>query len=170
MPEFTNEEIHELYEKYKERLNQQFEVHLERAPKVVYSREYQQFKQESLPAHFTIYEQLCNMSERILRISTGQKTVEELQESITIIHLNITPQGAISFSVLLPFVIMFLGALFSLMVFGSTFFAMFFVFAGIAIILPVQNIPHFLANTWRMKASNQMVLSIFYVVTYMRDA
>ncbi|MBI2545717.1 hypothetical protein HYV81_00905 [Candidatus Woesearchaeota archaeon] len=168
MPEFTNEEVHELYEKYRQRLNQQFEVHLEKSPKVVYSREYQQFKQESLPAHFTIYEQLCNMSERILRISTGQKTVEELQESINIIHLNITPQGAISFSLLLPLVIMFLGALFSLMVFGSTFFAMFFVFVGIAIILPVQNIPHFLANTWRMKASNQMVLSIFYVVTYMR--
>ncbi len=168
MNEFTNEEIKDLYEKYREKLNQQFDIQLEKTPKVVFSREYQQFKKENLPAHFTVYEQLCNISEKILKINPGQKKFEELQESISIIHLNITPYGAVSFSVLLPLCIMLLGALFSFLVFQNIFFTMFFVFSGIVLIFPLQNIPDFLANNWRMKASNQMVLSIFYVVTYMR--
>jgi hypothetical protein len=32
----------------------------------------------------------------------------------------------------------------------------------------LSKLPHFLANNWRLKASNQMVLCVFYVVTYMR--
>ena len=35
-------------------------------------------------------------------------------------------------------------------------------------IIPLQKLPYYLANSWRMKASNQMVLCVFYVVTYMR--
>ncbi len=33
---------------------------------------------------------------------------------------------------------------------------------------PLVKLPDFIANNWRMKASNQMVLCIFYIVTYMR--
>ena len=33
---------------------------------------------------------------------------------------------------------------------------------------PLANYPFFRANNWRMQASNQMVLCIFYVVTFMR--
>ena len=33
---------------------------------------------------------------------------------------------------------------------------------------PVARAPEFMANNWRLKASNQMVLSVFYTVTYMR--
>jgi len=35
-------------------------------------------------------------------------------------------------------------------------------------IKPLGKAPEFMANNWRLKASNQMVLSIFYTVTYMR--
>ncbi len=168
MNEFTNKEIQELYEKYKNRINQQFDITLEKTPKAVYSREYQQFKYENLPAHFTLYEQLCNFSEKLFKISPGQKRIEELNESINIIHLNVTPYGIVSFSILLPLLIIIFGALFSFFLFQSMFFVLFFIFLGLAAIIPLWNIPDFLANNWRMKASNQMVLSIFYVVTYMR--
>ena len=168
MNEFTNEEIGELYEKYKQRIRQQFDIKLERVPRLVYSREYQQFKKENLPKHFTLYEQLCNLSERILKISPGQKRIEELNESINIIHLNVTPYGVMSFSILLPLLIIFFGSVSSFLLLQSMFFVFFFIFLGVASTLPLQNIPDFLANNWRMKASNQMVLSIFYVVTYMR--
>jgi hypothetical protein len=33
---------------------------------------------------------------------------------------------------------------------------------------PLQQMPKYIANSWRMQASNQMVLCIFYIVTYMR--
>ena len=35
-------------------------------------------------------------------------------------------------------------------------------------IVPLQRLPFYLANNWRMQASNQMVLCTFYIVTYMR--
>ncbi|MFC2136508.1 hypothetical protein ACFLTH_17980, partial [Bacteroidota bacterium] len=43
-----------------------------------------------------------------------------------------------------------------------------FILGGLAMIMPLNNLPYFFANNWRMKASNQMVLCVFYVVTYMR--
>jgi len=39
---------------------------------------------------------------------------------------------------------------------------------GIITIKPLTSIPIYLAARWRLKTSNQMVLSIFYTVTYMR--
>ena len=32
----------------------------------------------------------------------------------------------------------------------------------------LRNLPSYIANNWRLKASNQMVLCVFYIVTYMR--
>ncbi|MBW2986247.1 hypothetical protein KY333_02640, partial [Candidatus Woesearchaeota archaeon] len=52
--------------------------------------------------------------------------------------------------------------------FGSMFYMFLFVALGFALITVFMRMPGFLANNWRMKASNQMVLCIFYVVTYMR--
>ena len=56
----------------------------------------------------------------------------------------------------------------SLLVFDSIFFTLFTLLIGISGIFIMQKIPDFMANIWRMKSSNQMVLCIFYVVTYMR--
>ena len=45
----------------------------------------------------------------------------------------------------------------------------FFCLLGGLIAIPaIQKLPEFMSNTWRMKASNQMVQSVFYLVTYMR--
>ena len=56
----------------------------------------------------------------------------------------------------------------SIYFFKSFFVVLFFVILGVSIIGPLSKLPNFLANTWRLKSSNQMVLCIFYVVTYMR--
>jgi len=54
-------------------------------------------------------------------------------------------------------------------VLGSLFFVVVFVIFGALLYLPVSNLPFYLANSWRLKASSQMVLAIFYIVTYMRQ-
>jgi len=51
---------------------------------------------------------------------------------------------------------------------SSIFFLIFSLVVGLIIYVPLGRLPHFLASDWRMKASNQMVLAIFYIVTYMR--
>jgi hypothetical protein len=82
--------------------------------------------------------------------------------------MNITPSGILSSSILIPIIIIVLGALISFALAQSMFFVMFFVLAGLVLLGTMQKIPFLLADNWRMKASNQMVLCIFYVVTFMR--
>ncbi|MAH33492.1 hypothetical protein CL615_03810 [archaeon] len=134
----------------------------------VSSREYNEFKRAYMPKHMTLYEQLCNLSEKILKISPDKKKEKDIIENINIAHLNITPTGAVSFSFLAPLTIILFGSLLSYVLLQSTFFIFFFFIIGITLIKPLGNLPSYIANSWRLKASNQMVLCIFYVVTYMR--
>ncbi|MBI4149903.1 hypothetical protein HY488_00705 [Candidatus Woesearchaeota archaeon] len=169
--EQRRDEIDELMRKYNERLKQTL-VTGEEAPATTETQpirtiEYSEFKKQYMPRHMTWYEAVCQFSEKIIKIAPDQKKLPDYQEAINICHLNVTPAGVMSFAILGPVVLALLGALISLL-FGSVFFVLFFVIVGVALLSPLQNYPFFLANTWRMKASNQMVLCIFYVVTYMR--
>ncbi|MFC2016598.1 hypothetical protein ACFLUF_02665 [Chloroflexota bacterium] len=132
------------------------------------SKEYQEFKRELMPAHLTFYEKLCSLSETILKINPDKKNEKNIKDNINIAHLNVTPSGVTSFSLLAPLFIIVFGSLFSYLFFQSIFFALFFLIIGVSIIIPLGKLPEYIANSWRLKASNQMVLCIFYVVTYMR--
>jgi len=169
MPE-RKEEIKEILRKYREKLSSELNISKEAGPRVRFSREYNQFKREYMPPHLSYYERLCNLSEKIFKISPDKKKGPLIKESIDICHLNITPAGVISFSFLMPLFVMFFGSLVSYVLFESFFFIFIFFGVGMALIVPLQRLPDFLANNWRLKASNQMVLCIFYVVTYMRHS
>ena len=81
-----------------------------------------------------IYEKLCNISEKLLRIKPDQKTLDDIQEAIDIAHLNITPAGAASFSILIPLVSALFGSLFAYIVFQSIFFMLIFLVGTASII------------------------------------
>ena len=168
MQEIDEEELKEIVSKYKEKLKGSMQFSKELPVKFKFSKEYQIFKKEVMPAHFSFYENACNYFEKIIKFRLDKKKKEALQESINICHLNITPEGSFSFSIIIPLVIIFFGSMFSYLISGSFFFVFIFFIMGVILIGPLGNIPHFFANSWRLKASNQMVLCIFYVVTYMR--
>ncbi len=171
MPEITKDEMESLLSKYKSQLNVQLQPDNAEVQQigVIRTREYKQFKQEYLPRHMSWYEKACNQAERVFKISPDPKKAALMQESIDICHLNMTPTGAYSFSFLFPMAfIVFFALITYILTSGGMFFPVFFLALGGMMIIPFQNAPDFLANSWRMKASNQMVLSIFYVVTYMR--
>lgn len=161
------DEYQELLEKYKRRVQEEFGEASVRPAKVS-SREYSEFKQELYPAHYSWYEKACNFSDRLLKLPVDEKKAELAQKNLDLCHLNVRPAGVIAFSYLFPLLVMVLGSLISFGVFQMFFFVIFFIVAGILMIPALQKIPNFMANTWRMKASNQMVQSIFYLVTYMR--
>ncbi len=157
----------DLVKKYKQKLQQQLELS-SADPLPVISREYQAFKAEAMPGHMSVYEKACALSGKILKINVDPGRAQQLQESIDIAHLNITPSDVTAFSILFPIAYMILGTALSLALATSLFFTMFFLISGIAFMFVFGKYPVYLANNWRMKASNQMVLCIFYVVTYMR--
>src|SRR3989338_8127011 len=100
--QIDQEKLRNLMELYKNHLEKELGAKLEYQPEKPTTKEYQEFKEEFLPKQMGLYEKLCNMSEKILRIKPDQKAAAELQDSINITHLNITPAGAVSFSYLAP--------------------------------------------------------------------
>ena len=166
--EIDKQKLLSLMEIYKKHLEKELGAKLESQPEVSTTKEYQEFKAEFLPKHMSLYEKLCNLSEKLLRIKPDEKKAEAMQEAIDITHMGINPAGAVSFAFLMPILLALFGSLFSFLVFQSLFFVFLFLIGAAVMIMPLQKAPEFIANNWRLKASNQMVLCIFYTVTYMR--
>ena len=162
------EDMRSLIEKYRQKIESELGETVDRPTKEVITREYHEFKDEYLSGHLTLYEKLCNYFEKLIKVTPDKKKAQELQESIDICHLNITPAGATSFAMVVPFIVILLSGVTSLLLFHSFFIVFFFIMLGISLIGPLGKLPIFIANSWRLKSSNQMVLCIFYVVTYMR--
>tara|TARA_Y100000310_G_scaffold219247_1_gene220647 strand:+ start:14121 stop:16391 length:2271 start_codon:yes stop_codon:yes gene_type:complete len=173
------EKLKTLMEVYKKNLEKELGSKVE-TKKTDVSLEYLQFKKEFTPAHFSFYEKLCTSSEKILKIKPDKKREKELEDAINIAHLNVTPSGVLSFAYFIPALIFFVGSILSILLFDlpvvlagegefkSLFFVFFFLFLAAVLIKPFSRMAEFIANGWRLKSSNQMVLCIFYVVTYMR--
>jgi len=171
------EGIRELTSKYKQRLSSEFNIAETPTQNVrhIFSREYKQFKEEYLPKRMDLYEKACNFSEKLLKMNPDKKEAAKLEEAIKISHLSMAPSGAVSFSILAPIAVILLGSLlgYGLPIFlgageGSLFLIGFFVITGIVLFFTLKKVPFFFADSWRMKASNQMVQCVFYIVTFMR--
>jgi len=166
--EIDKQKLLDLMQIYKAHIEKELGAKLEEQPSQPVTKEYREFKAEFLPKHMTLYEKLCNLSEKLLKIKPDAKKAEALQEAISITHLEITPAGAVSFSFLIPLVSALFGSLLAFLIFDSMFFVFLFLVGAAISIKPLGKVPEFLANNWRLKSSNQMVLCIFYIVTYMR--
>lgn len=156
----------ELLAKYKQRLER--ELAFEAQPTGYVTKEYKEFREELLPAKLGWYEKLAKFSGKILKVAPKGDKRDELDKALKTAHLHISPEESYSASLILPVVVLLFGAMMSMIVLNSLFLAAFAIFGGLALIMILQKLPFYLANNWRMRASNQMVLCIFYVVTYMR--
>ncbi|MEM3154048.1 MAG: hypothetical protein QW165_00575 [Candidatus Woesearchaeota archaeon] len=158
----------DLVAKYKQKLSEQLELQASMPSSRLYSREYQVFRKEILPPEAGLFEKLCNFCAKILKMKVKPEKAAQMQDALNTAHLQTTPSAVMAASFVLPIAFLIVGVFASLLLFDSIFFAVFSMTAGLAGIFLIQNVPFYLANQWRMKASNQMVLCIFYVVTYMR--
>ncbi len=161
----------DIVEKYKERIYE--ELYGEKDEKVVKEKkfstqEYKDFRKEFLPKHLNFYEKACNLAETAMKLKPSEKDEAEIKEYLSICHLEVTPGGVIALSYLAPLLLILFGSLISYALFQRMFFVFYFLLVGALIGFLLRKTPQFLANNWRLKASNQMVQSIFYVVTYMR--
>ena len=161
------QEYQDLLEKYKARVAQEFGSTAPAMAKVT-TKEYAEFKRELYPAHYTLYEKACNFSDNLLKLTVDPVKAASMQKNLDLCHLNVRPSGVIALSFLFPLLTIVIGSLVTFGIFGMFFFVVFFLVAGLLMIPALQKVPDFMANTWRMKASNQMVQSVFYIVTYMR--
>jgi hypothetical protein len=173
----------DLTRKYMARINQNLAPQRGGDDPNLSTQQYKDFKEQYLPRPMSWYERWSNISARLFNVSPDPKQRLKLEEALRVCHLDTTPEGVTSFSMLAPIAfiaaVTLFGFVFPMLVAsangaenpaeaGSTFILIFGIIAGVSMILPLQKLPFYLANSWRMKASNQMVLCTFYVVTYMR--
>ncbi len=159
----------DLLRKYRQRIAEEFgESYSEPLKQQGTTINYMQFKKENLPRQFSLYENLCNFSASFLKVKPDKKTEIETQELLDLCHLNATPAGTTSFAILASLLVVVFGSLLGFLIFKQYFFVFYFAIIGLALLAFLMKLPGFLANSWRLKASNQMVQCIFYVVTYMR--
>ncbi len=140
------------------------------------TQDYEFFKKSFLPKNLNYYEKVAGFAEKIIPITPDKKSIPDIEEALRISHLNISPTAVYSFTALASFAIIVVSILFGFVVpyvlTGGGFTSFFFVFFGFIMaaimLLPLSKLPFIISNQWRMKSSNQMVLSIFYIVTFMR--
>lgn len=174
MSQTKKEELEALKQKYQGMINRELAIpENQKIEKPLYSHEYKQFRSELYPKHLSFYEKLCNLSEKLLPYKVDQSKIGDLAEDIETCHLDITPAGAMSFSILAAIFTAVVGGIIGFLIpllLGETSYFLvlfFFMVAGILLVV-LGRVPGFLATTWRMKSSNQLIISIFYVVTFMR--
>lgn len=174
----VDEDTKKILEKFENKLKEKIDVEDALPSNEAISKEYVTFREESMGAPESAYEKLCNFSERIIKVRPKEKDRFELETAIDLAHLNLTPMGANSFAVLLALFIIFLGVMYTIIkllfaktisIEGVPIFVLFVSLLSAAIVVkPISRLPILFANRWRLKASNQMVLAMLYVVMYMR--
>lgn len=171
-----DDDIQRILNKYKGKIEKDLGDVDSYSPKNNFSQDYRRFRREALTKRVTSYESLCNSSESVLNIQPKEKDYIRLQKSIEAAHLNITPGGAYSFAILVSLMAFTSMIIINLISFFFTenlntnllLLTLFLLIVIVFVINPLTNIPNYLASSWRLKASNQMVLCILYIVMYMR--
>ncbi len=137
-----------------------------------FSQEYLQFKQDMLP-EISRYRRWCHTLGNLININLSQKEKAKVERALNIAHLEVTPSQAVTlavFSFMAVFLAVSLTTLSVYLINGSFNFLFFMlgIMASIFVFYYTYTMPQRLANSWRLKASSQMVPAILYIVVYMK--
>jgi hypothetical protein len=139
---------------------------------IEFSKEYKQFKEEAMP-NLTRFERLCKNTGKTLRIKVKRIDEELINKQLETAHLDITASDVMAFSTLILLLGLLASAVIVVGIYFLTdsfsfiaFFLMFF-FSLFLFYFSVTS-PKRIAESWRLKASSQMVPAVLYVVVYMR--
>lgn len=167
------DKVKKILSKYRHKLGEHLKT--EGVASKAFSKEYKTFRREALTKTITRYERFCKFAARYLKLKV--KNREKINDAIKTSHLNITPEDAAAFGAFFGFLVMLFGVLVGILLIvpniskftlGSLLFPLLIILAGVLAIGPVSKYPLRLASKMRLKASNQMVLCILYVVMYLR--
>ncbi len=130
------------------------------------SNDYDQFRLETLPETITFYERYCNFVQKIFPIKADSKTEEKLRREIYLAHLGITPSGVVGASIFTSLILAIIGFIF--MLFFSEILGIGFLLIAAFSFFFLQTIPSLFRKKLRVKANDQIIIAIFYIVAFMR--
>ncbi len=166
-----DQDIKKILDKYQTKLNENVKLVEDYQPGE--TQDYRIFREEALSRTLTSYEYFCNAFESIIKVKPKEKDYDDLKKSIETSHLQINPEGAASFAFFISslLVLASLGSGVYFFLAGKAellLFSMLLILISVLLMKPLTKIPNLIAARWRLRASNQMVLCILYVVMYMR--
>ncbi len=160
-------EVDDILEKYRKKLDDRGDYELEG-----FSRQYKKFKQERVREDLSFYEKACNFCGKLLAVKVDQNRRNKLIDSIDRVGLEITSEGSTSLAFFVGgfFILLGMTIFFTTLLLGSfsLFIPLIFIILGIVFIKLLLEKPNRIATRFRLKAGNQMVLCILYIVMYMR--
>ena len=162
----------EILRKYKKRLEESLKPG--KPSESFETKHYLEFKKSMMPKESNMYEKMANFSERLVKISPDKKTASKYKTYLEDAHLNVSPTAVVSFAILAGLLFAVVGSLLGYLLplwladHSTLFFVIFSLIIGLVMMFVLQKLPYYFSRKWRLAASNQMVVSIFYIVTYMR--
>jgi len=137
---------------------------------IVQSKEYIEFLKENLKVKkLSFYERVCRFSEKTMPIPPWKGLRDKYKEAIDFSHLKITPQGAFSTAILAALVV-FIVPLILIIILGYlslSLSALIIVFSALSFYYAYDYPMHY-SVIFRIRASEEMVLSIVYMSIAMR--
>lgn len=155
----------EILAKYSKKIGSDFDQHS-------YSKEYQTFREDMLP-EISRYKRWAESLGNLIKINLSEKDRKKVQRYLDIGHLDVTPSQAMTLAVV-SMLVVFIGTIFvvtSIFFINGEFQILLLLLGMIAsafVFYYTYTMPHRLANSWRLKASSQMVPAVLYVVVYMK--
>ncbi|MBS3089730.1 hypothetical protein J4461_02495 [Candidatus Pacearchaeota archaeon] len=137
-----------------------------------FSKEYLQFKDENIP-EINRYERWAKTLGTIISLKVSEKDSLKMQKFLKEAHVSITPSQALALSIttLIGALVLVLAIALSIFFIGGSFpflFTFLGILASLSLFYYVYTEPQRLANSWKLKASAQMVPAVLYVVVYMK--
>src|SRR3989338_2357329 len=122
----------------------------------------------------TVYEKACNRAENIMKVKVSGKTQQKLEDAIIFSHLHITPEGAMSLTVL--FALFSCLAIMALLIFGliglpglSFGYAILSLMIALFFTIYIYNYPNHYKARYEIAAGSGIVTFILYMAMYMRN-
>lgn len=177
MAKRREEEIEDIMGRYGRKLSKQIEGYESLVPSdEAFSREYEIFRDEALSKTESAYESLAKWAGDKISIAVKPQDAEEIQAAIDTAHMNITPGDAASLAAVTTIISVIAAIAIGLIPYLLTgeldtsilLLALIILLAGFILTKPLTMVPLQVASRWRLKAGNQMVLCILYMVMYMR--
>ena len=136
------------------------------------SSEYSQFKEDMIHEN-TLYERWAKTLGNLVSIKISEKDKTNIERTIKEAHVDVTPSQAATLSIIAMSLIFFITLLSTVLIYlvSDKFSILFFVLglvASITVYYFTYTMPKRLANSWKLKASSQMVPAILYIVVYMK--
>ncbi|MEM2954632.1 MAG: hypothetical protein QW625_01610 [Candidatus Nanoarchaeia archaeon] len=160
-------ELEDLKKKYEAKIESELgKPELTEKPSVSYSEAYRIFREEQLPLSHTLFENLCNRAEKLIKLKLKQSEIDAMQPFLEMAHIYVTPYGVYAlaalstiFGILVSFVIGLLLGNFLIIIGGML--------GSVSLFFLIPTFPKQMFLSWRAKASDQIILAVLYMIIYM---